>query len=127
MVLVVGCSSGCDGGEGVALDDDTINSLLYSLDGWVAQDNYEIYGSRIDSLFIEKDPNTEISIVYFLNAQGFPIDNAKLQKGEEGYFLVCELGKCSLNVSANPSMDKIALTLTDQEDIKYYFALSGDA
>ncbi len=122
MALVVGCSSGCDGGEGVALDDETIQTLLFNPDGWVAQDDYEIDGSRIVSLYIENDPSTEISIVYFLNAQGFPVDNAKLQKGEEGYFLVCDLGECSLKVSANASLDKIDLTLTNQEDTKYFFA-----
>jgi len=126
MALVVGCSSGCDGGEGVALDDDTIQTLLYNPDGWVAQDDYKINNMRVTYLVVEFYPDTELSTVFFLDTDESYIDDAILQKGEEGYFLKCALGECSLKVSANSTMDKIDLTLTNQEDLKYYFAFSGN-
>ncbi len=125
MALVVGCSSGCDGGEGEPLDDEMIHTLLYNPQGWVAQGNYKIDGDLVASLFIE-EISPELSIVYFKDAHNRQLDDGKLIKGEDGYFLRCDFGECSLKVSANASMDKVDLTLTNQDDVKYYFAFGGD-
>ncbi len=126
MALVVGCNSGCDGGEGVTLDDETIHTLLCHKEGWVAQEDYEINGYRVASLFIENDPITGFSFVYFRDPQEGQVGDGQLKKGEEDYFMVSSFGEFSLKVSANTSMDEINLTLTCEDGTKYYFALSDD-
>ncbi len=126
MALAVGCSSGCDGGESPPLDDETIHSLLHNPQGWVPQeDDYMVRGTLVANLlFIES--SEEASTVIIKDAKGNQIDGGRLQKEEEGYVLICGLGKCSLKVSANSSKESIDLTLTNQDDNKYYFALNGD-
>ncbi len=126
MALVVGCSSGCDGGEGVTLDDETIDTFLYNQQGWIAQDVYKIEGDLVASLLFQKNLSTGISNVIFRDSNDGQIDTTRLSKGEEGYFLKCAFGECSLKVSANASMDKVDLTLTNEDDVKYYFAFGGD-
>lgn len=127
MALIVGCNSGCDGAENIIFNDEEIYSLLHSPQGWVAQeDDYTIAGEVVHSLrIIEFPPPLEGSTVIIRGTNGKQISSGVLQKNDEGYLLLCGLGECTLKVSANSSKESIDLTLTNEKDNKYYFALSN--
>lgn len=124
LILIIGCS-GCDHDENMALDDEMTRTLLYNPQGWVAQENYKLEGNFVATLTI-KEVSVALTTVIMRSNLGAQLDSGRLITTEEGYAIECGFGICSVKISANPSLEDVVLTLTNEDNDKYYFSLGGD-